>query len=85
MDQKESISPAASPATAISKHVIQLLSFIRNGLLNSAKDKLSYTRGYVASLYEFNLIGEELFNIVSNQLLQSEASIADMELEKNNF
>jgi hypothetical protein len=80
MDQKEPISPA----TAISKHVIELLSFIKNGVLKSANEKLSYTRGYVASLYEFNVIGEELFNIISNQLLQSEARIHDMELESNN-
>ena len=84
MDHKEPISPATSPATAISKHVIELLSFIKNGLLKSANEKLIYTRGYVASLYEFNLIGEELFNIISKQLLQSEARIRDLELEQNN-
>jgi hypothetical protein len=84
MDQKEVISAAMSPATAISKHVIELLSLVKDGLLKSAQDKLNYTRGYVASLYEFNLIGEELFNIISNQLLQSEAKIDAMELEQNN-
>jgi hypothetical protein len=80
MDQKEPVSPA----TAMSKHVIELLSLTKNGVLKSAKDKLNYTRGYMASLYEFNLIGEELFNIISNQLLQSEAKIEAMELEQNN-
>jgi hypothetical protein len=80
MDQKEVISPAASPATAISKHVIELLSLVKDAS-PSAKEKLNYTRGYVASLYKFSLIGEELFNIVSNQLLQSEARIDAMELE----
>lgn len=84
MDLKEPVSSAISPATAISKHVIELLSFIKEGLLKSANEKLSYTCGYVASLYEFNLIGEELFNMISNQLLQSEARIHDMELESNN-
>jgi hypothetical protein len=80
MDQKEPVSPA----TAISKHVIDLLSLIKTGSLKLAQDKLNYTRGYLASLYEFNLIGDELFNIVSNQLLQSEARIDEMELEQNN-
>lgn len=84
MDQKEILPPKATPATATSKHVIDLLSLIKNGSLKSAQDKLNYTRGYVVSLYEFNLIGEELFNIISNQLLQSEARIEAMELEQNN-
>jgi hypothetical protein len=83
MDQKETISTNASPATAMSKHVIELLSLIKEGLLKSANDKLNFNRGYLASLYEFNLIGDELFNIVSNQLLQSEARIEAMELERN--
>ena len=87
MDQKEPVSPETSPtspATAISKHVIELLSLIKNDLLKSANEKLIYIRGYVASLYEFNLIGEALFNIISNQLLQSEARIHDLESEQNN-
>ena len=53
-------------------------------MLKSAQDKLNYTRGYVASLYEFNLIGAELYNIILNQLLQSEVRIDAMQLEQNN-
>ena len=84
MDPKEPISSTLSPATAISQHVIELLSLIKNGMLKSAQDKLNYTRGYVASLYEFNLIGAELYNIILNQLLQSEVRIDAMQLEQNN-
>lgn len=84
MDQKEVAPATTSPATAMSKHVIALLSLVKNGSLKPAQDKLNYTRGYLASLYEFNLIGEELFNIVSNQLLQSEAKIDEMEAEESN-
>ena len=84
MDQKEAVSSTMSPATAMSKHVIDLLSLIKNDQLKSAQEKLNYTRGYLASHYEFKLIGEELFNIVSNQLLQSEAKINEMELGQSN-
>ena len=83
MDQNEVASATISPATATSKHVIELLSLIKNDELKSAQEKLNYTRGYLESLHEFKLIGEELFNIVSNQLVQSEARINEMELESS--